>query len=582
MRNAAVRLDQLTHTPPRWIEPETIPPDVDLAALDAHPLIASILYRRGIRDAGAAREFLNQRRRHAPDHMGLPNIEAAIARIGAAIEGGERIGVFGDYDVDGITSTAILAQALRSASRDELILPALPERADGYGLSRHAIDSLADDGVTLLIAVDCGSSDHEHVAHAQGRGMGVVIFDHHHMAGCGPRGAITVSPQLDGSGRYHELTTAGIIYLAISALAQSGYDVADHQTNGESGFLDLVALGTVADVAPLTGVNRALVRDGITALQRTSRPGLDALMRIAEIERAALRASDIAFRLGPRLNAAGRLASPRLAFDLLMTRERREADRIAIELNRLNHTRRIKTDEIMANATLEITRLHGWETRPVYLIANEHWESGLLGPVASRLVEKFRRPVFVFRNDDGILHGSGRSIPGFNLVEALEGASPLLNRFGGHSLAAGATLDESKTQALQAHLEEAIAASGLSIPSPATLPIDADLDTEDLDPGTVHIVDRLEPFGKGNEVPRVRLRDVKVLRYSVMGRENTHLKVLVQTGNRQIEVVGWGAAWRSHELVRLRQIDVVGRLDLNRWNGRERLQMVLDDFRSSS
>lgn len=577
-----MRLDELTHTPPDWIEPDSIPPDVDLAALDSHPLIATILYRRGVRDAASARAFLDSRRRHAPDHLGLPNIERAITRIGVAIERGERVGVFGDYDVDGITSTAMLVQALRSASRDDLIFAALPERADGYGMSRHAIDTLAGAGVTLLIAVDCGSSDREHVAHARSRGMEVVIFDHHHMADCGPEGAITVSPQLDPSGRFHELTTAGIVYLVISALAQAGHDVADQQADGESAFLDLVALGTVADVAPLTGENRALVRDGITALKHTGRPGLDALMRIAEIERDTLRATDIAFRLAPRLNAAGRLASPHLAFDLLMAEDRRDAERIAAELNKLNHTRRIRTDELMADATLAITRLSDWQTRPVYLIANEHWDSGLLGPVASRLVEKFRRPVVVFRNDDGILHGSGRSVAGFNLVEALEGASPLLTRFGGHSLAAGAALEESNRQALQVHMEGAIAASGLTIPAPASLTIDANLDAADLDPRTVHVLDRLEPFGKGNDVPRFRLRDVQVLRYSAMGRENTHLKVLIQAGNRQIEVVGWGAAWRSHELVRLRQIDVVGRLDLNRWNGRERLQMVLEDFRPSA
>jgi len=578
-----VRLDQLTHTPPVWVEPEPIPPAVDLPSLASHALIATLLYRRGVRDAASAKAFLDGRRRHAPDHLGLPNIVPAIDRIGAAIERGERIGVFGDYDVDGITSTAMLVQALRSASggTEDAVIAALPERTDGYGMSRHAIDTLAGAGVTLLIAVDCGSSDHDHVAYANGLGMDVVILDHHHMADAGPVGAITVSPQLDSSGRYHELTTAGIVYLVISALAQAGYDVAGHHAEGESAFLDLVALGTVADVAPLTGANRTLVRDGLSVLQRTTRPGLDALMRVAEVDRNAVRATAIAFRLAPRLNAAGRMASPRLAFDLLMATDPRETEQIATELNKLNHTRRIKTDEILANATLMITRTPAWQTRPVFLIADAHWESGLLGPVASRLVDTFRRPVFVFRNDDGILHGSGRSVAGFNLVDALEGASPLLTRFGGHSMAAGAALEEPNRQALQAHLERAVAASGLTIPAPATLAIDADLAADDLDPRTIRLIDCLEPFGRGNEVPRFRLRDVEVLRYSSMGRENSHLKVLIQMGGRQIEVVGWGAAWRSRELVRLRRIDVVGRLDLNHWNGRERLQMLLEDFRAS-
>lgn len=576
-----MHLAQLAHVPPTWIEPEPIPASADPGSWHPDELIGSLLYRRGIRDRASAADFLDDRRRPAPDYLRLPNIERAINRIGDAIEKGQRIGIFGDYDVDGVTSTALLTLALRSIVGDDAVIPALPARIDGYGMNKRVIRDLAEAGVKLLIAVDCGSSDHEHAEYVSAIGMDLIILDHHRMADGGPEAAITVSPQLDGDVHFHDLTAVGVAYLLVSGLAQAGFPVAERHDHGEASFLDLVALGTVADVAPLRGVNRPLVRDGVRALQSASRIGVRALLRAAEIAPGAVTAEDIAFRIAPRINAAGRIDNPRLAFDLIMSEDRFEAECLARALEQLNQKRRMLTDRLMRDATIAVTGTPDWKTRSVLALHSPEWQSGLVGAAASRLVEELRRPVFVFREDKGILHGSARSVDGFNLVDALAGASSMLTRYGGHSLAAGVTLPKANLDRLEAHLETAMATSGLRIPSPRQLAIDADLPRDRLSTQTVHDLEPLAPFGTGNPVPLFRIRDARIQRYTTMGQEKQHLKITVQIGSRLLEAVCWGAAWRSSELVALRTIDLVGRLDINQWNGQERLQMVVEDFRPS-
>ncbi len=577
-----MHLVQMAHVPPTWIEPEPIPTDSDAGSWHPDPLIRALLYRRGIRDRTAVADFLDARRRPAPDHLRLPNIDRAIARIGEAVEKGERIGIFGDYDVDGITSTALLTLALRSIVGADRVTPALPERADGYGMNPRAIAEMATAGVKLLIAVDCGSSDHEHAALVSASGMDLIILDHHRMADYGPDGAITVSPQLDAGSNLHDLSAVGVAYLLVSGLAQAGFPVADGHDAGEARFLDLVALGTVADVSPLRGVNRALVRDGLRTLACSgTRPGVRALLDAAGLSPDAVTAEDIAFKIGPRINAAGRLESPCLAFDLLMTEEPREARRLAGALEALNQKRKVWTDRLMREATDAIGRKPGWKSRSVLALHSPEWPSGLVGAAASRLAEELRRPVLVFRDDGDVLHGSARSIDGFNLVDALTGASPLLTRYGGHSRAAGVTLPKANLERLETHLEESVTKSGLTIPSPRRIVIDADLAGDRLSPRTVRALAPLEPFGAGNPVPMFRIRDARVQRYTTMGQEKQHLKIAVTVGGRPLEAVLWSAAWRSSELLLVRTVDLVGRLEINAWNGQERLQMIAEDFRPS-
>lgn len=565
---------------PIWIDPEPIPEGVSLRALAQNPVVARMLYRRGITDTDAARAFLDPREQAAPIASVLPNLVAATTTVALAVERGEGIGVFGDYDVDGLTSTTLLVRSLRAATGDpSRVSSYIPSRTEGYGLNVAGIERLHAQGARLLIAVDCGSNDHEAVAHARSLGMDVVILDHHRIAAHTPDEAIVVSPQLLATqSPYHDLTGVGVAWLLISALAQQGVHVAEGDEQDERSYLDLVALGTVADVSRLDQINRPLVRDGLRQLRHTHRPGLRSLMALAKIDPATVSSTAISFSLAPRINAAGRMGDPNLALDLLMEDDPDRAASLAADLDAVNQRRRMQTDDVIAAAYAQISTIPGWETRPLFALHDRGWLGGLLGSVASRLGEEFGRPVLMFRNDGGILHGSARSVPGFDLVDGLSELDELLIRYGGHGQAAGITLPLDNLSHLVDGLSEQIGDAGLSIPVPPRIAIDDDLIEPDLTIQTVNEIKQLEPFGNANELPHVRIRGMRLDRYSTMGRDNSHLRLNLLLGRKSLTGLLWGGAERSRELLGARTVDVVGILEINHWNGRESLQLVLDDF----
>lgn len=576
-----MRIPPPLDTRPEWIVPEPIPPGSNLHELDASPLVAAILYRRGIRTREEADTFLHPTQGPAPDPFCIPNMLAAAERIVLAIHRNERIGVFGDYDADGITSTTILSQALGQALEPGRVISRLPDRAEGYGLNGAAIAEFAAAGVSLVIAVDCGSSDHISAAELVGRSIDLVIVDHHHMRDRGPASAITVSPQLDADPVCHDLTAAGVVYLLVCAIESRGIRVGAESQASASDYLDLVALGTVADVAPLTGVNRSLVARGVERMRASPRPGVLALIESAGRSVSSIAASDISFALAPRINAAGRMGSPRLAFDLLMTGNLVDARRLARDLEQVNIWRRSRSAQVLAEAWEILGREPGWSEQPVVALHHSDWEAGLVGAVASRLVADVRRPVLLFREQNGVLSGSARSIDGLNLVDTLQEVEPLLHRFGGHSLAAGLSLDAANLPAVRLHVADAVRASGMAVPTPTKVQIDATLPSTHLSLETVSDIARMEPFGRGNEQPMFRIAGAQLIRYSTIGQDRSHLKLLVKSGNRQIEAICWGAADRSRELVTSRTVDLVGKLERNSWNGQERLQMIVEDFRAT-
>jgi single-stranded-DNA-specific exonuclease len=564
---------------PVWIEPEPIPPTTSLEAIHRDSLIATLLYRRGIRDEAAARDFLDPRRRPAPPESIVPNLPAAIDRVAAAIDNRERIGIFGDYDVDGVTATALVVQALGYAIDRSHLLPVLPERADGYGLQPGGIDRIAKFGATLMICVDCGSTDHPNVAYARERGLDVVILDHHQMSDAGPEGAIVASPQLGADLGVQVLTGVGLTWLLVSGLAARGFPVTPAGGNEED-YLDLVALGTVADVAPLLGINRILVRQGLDVLRATRRPGISALISESRLSQKGLQASHIAFQLAPRINAAGRLASATAALQLLLSTDPREALLLAQDLNMHNLNRRSKQDLAVTDATKAITSLPDWQSRGFVTAVSPDWEPGLIGVIAGRLCETLRRPVIVFRKEGDVLIGSARSVKGFDIAEALRGVSHLLRKHGGHEQAAGLSLAASDLDAFTEAMLRAVEECGTSIPAPKEIRIDADLDEAHITPATVRAIAELQPFGQGNAQPVLRIRNAQLQKYTTLS-EGKHLKLFVKARSRQFEAIQWNAGWRSPQLVRARTLDLAGKLDINEFNGQTRLQMLLDDFREA-
>ena len=567
-----------------WHEPAALPEAH--ASLHADPLLGALLYGRGFRDPVAAARFLQRSPSAPPDPYQVPGMDAAVARVIRAIQSGETIAIFGDYDVDGVTSTALLVLALRGAmSRDSQVMTRLPTRDEGYGLSRAAIDDCAGGGAQLLIAVDCGSSDHQQVAYALGLGLDVVVLDHHQMADGdrGPEGAIVVSAQRldDPAAPARDLAAVGLAYLLASALAQEGYPLADGAP--ETDLQDLVALGTIGDVAPLGGINRALVRDGLDVLRARPRPGIAALCRVSEVSPANVDAEVVSFRLAPRLNAAGRMSHPDLALNLLLAEDAPAANRLAAELDALNTKRKIATERLISEAERCLVQDAGGLDHPFILVTGSGWNAGLLGIVAARMAERYGRPALVLNDDGNVTQGSARSVSGIDITAALASGAcrGLLSRFGGHGQAAGLALASADLPTFRSALAEAVLATGVRVPVTSELHLDAELPAGCLTLDTARTLAALEPFGVGNEKPLLLLRDAAVSRYTSIGRDRSHLKLFVRVGRREVPVLAWGSAKRSPEFISHRRWDLALTLGEDHWNGQPRLQVVAKDLRPS-
>ena len=562
--------------PAEWIDP--VPLEAGLPLLHSGPLIHAILARRlaGVSDAA---EFLNADPRPAPDPHLLPSMTEAVARIAGALRRNEPIGIFGDYDTDGVTSAALLTLALRTASGSQPIAVRLPLRQEGYGLSETGVEDLARAGVRLLVAVDCGSKDHAAVERARTLRMDVVVVDHHRITGPPSPHAIVASPQLREDAPYKTVSAAGIAYLLATALARDGFDTGGGVGKEPTALLDLAMIGLVGDVSSLTGVNRALVRDGLRQMRQNLRPGLRALCESAGIDPGALSSTHIAFQVSPRLNAPGRLGDPRPAYELLVTQDGRRAEHLAEQAEKANQRRKLLQDRVLRDIEAALAADPKQLERRVLIFAGSGWEPGIVGLAASKLAEKHDRPVIVLNVADGIASGSARSVPGFDITSALAESARVLNRFGGHERAAGLALPAPNVRDLDDALQHAIAGSQAAPPGPPRLAIDADLEPGRLRLETARMIQDLGPFGEGNPVPLLRISRMPIRGYTVMGREKQHLKILTAAGANDGEAILWGGANRSRELVGARHVDLVGILETNVWNGTSRVQLRLADFR---
>jgi single-stranded-DNA-specific exonuclease len=533
-------------------------------------VLAQVLVRRGLEDPDAARAFLEPREAHDP--RGFAGIERALSTIQAHVAGGGRIVVHGDYDVDGVCATAILVRALRAlgggAPRAEPVVGwFLPHRErDGYGLSAATVARLAERGTSLLITVDCGITAVEEVAEARRLGLDVIVTDHHAPRADGqlPDAAI-VHPAVCGYP-CPELCGSGVAFKLAQAL---GAPTADQD-------IELVALATVADLVPLRGENRRLVRDGMAALASTARPGLRALLEVSGVDPSALDTHAIGFRLAPRINAAGRVRSAEAGLELLLTEDPQRATEIADELDALNHERRAVEERIGWEAESQVAELGD---RPAYVLAAEDWHPGVIGIVASRVVERHHRPAILIACQTGRLaQGSGRSIPGFDLLAALHAGAEHLERFGGHRAAAGLTIAPDRIDAFRAAVE----AHAASVLTPKLLTpverIDAVASGADLGLDVAEELLALEPCGMGNPrtrllVPGARFSDVRT-----MG-EGRHARFSVGSGGVLARAVAFGCDGRPAERLD-GPLDATFRLERNVWRGAVEPRLVLSHARA--
>lgn len=533
--------------------------------LGLYPVTARVLAARGIESVGQAEAFLAPTLDALHSPFAFTAMEAAVERLLAAIDRGERIVVHGDYDVDGITGTVVLLVALRALGADIDYL--VPHRVDdGYGLKPQGIDRAHDMGARVVVAVDCGITALAAAERARARGIDLIIADHHEPGKELPEALALLNPRLPDAGYPEDdLAAVGVAF----KLARGVLQRHPRGLRGTS-LTKLVALGTVADMVPLTGENRVVTHHGLRGLADAINPGLRALMELAGV-RAPVSETDIGFRLAPRINAAGRLGHPKDAVEMFLSEDPGAARRWAQKLHETNARRR----EIEAAVLEQALQQQPADGAAVVVAAGQGWHRGVIGIVASRLVETWRRPALVLALEESRAFGSARSIPGFNIVGALSGVADLLQEFGGHRQAAGLQMDSANVEALRATLagrggEELETALQRS----AELVCDAELELDDGALGLARELERLAPFGIGNPRPRLLCRDLRVEAPPQVLKEQ-HLKLRLSGGHRPVDALAWRRAELADGIAVGDRVDIVAKLGVNRYHGRGEAQLEI-------
>ena len=516
--------------------PWSLPADLETDALSGHvpPAIAQVLVRRGIDTPQRLSALLDPPHKLPYDPLRITGMDIALKRLYAAVNNGERVGIFGDFDVDGITGTAIIFEGLTSLG--VLVTPYLPHRVDeGHGLSNAAIDTMSQQGVTLIVTVDTGITSFEEVDYAKSLGVDVIITDHHLPHDGVPNAVTSLNPKLPGGDYpFFELCGAGIGFKLVQGLFEF------YGQPWDPGLLELAALGTIADLVPLLDENRYLVREGLRELANTRRPGLRALYSSARVDPDEITAETVSFQIAPRLNSAGRMGDPMDSFKLLTTTSPEEAGALTHKLESLNMERRAASEEAYVIADQLVEDLG--ELPPLLVISDERFLRGVAGLIAGRLVDRHRRPAVVFAVEGEYSVASGRSIPEFNIVAAMESCEDLLVRFGGHSQAAGLTVATKDIPQLKSRLE-AYSAESLETQSLIrTVEIDAEISFDELDETMIRWINDLEPYGPGNPRPVFASMGVKVLETFHMGREQQHLRLRVEMNGARFTALAFNQA----------------------------------------
>lgn len=528
--------------------------------------VATWLRRLGHDGSETTERFLSPRLAHLSSPEGMVDRGAAADRIASAIRRGERIAIFGDYDCDGITSAAILTEIVRALGGE--VVPLLASRYDGgYGLSGPASERVLESSAKLLVTCDCGSSDHESLVRLRERGVDAVVIDHHLVPDAPLPAVAFLNPHRPECGfPYKGLASCGLAMSLGAALRTSLGQKLDVRA-----WLDLVAIGTIADVAPLDGDNRALVRAGLVALENPVRPGLRALFELAKMSGGCrVSARDVAFRIAPRLNAPGRLGSPDLALELLLSRTDDDARSLAARIEQISGKRR-ELQEAMAQEAVEEIEREKWAERGAIVVGRDGWSSGIVGIVAGRLADRYGVPVIVIGFEGGSGRGSVRGPKGSQLYDALERVSPLLDRFGGHQAACGLDVQAARLSELRSAFEAAVRAGAGSSPESSGATDAVRLDPEDAPLRVVEDVERLEPCGEGNPAPKFLVEGRVTQARPVKGG---HLKLEITTNGRVLRCFGISMGDRAEELTG--DITVVGELRRDTYRGGDAVEMRVE------
>ncbi len=536
------------------------------------PLIVQLLYNRGLTEPSQVESFIAADKRLLGDPYLLPDMPRAVARIYQALLSGESMAIYGDFDADGISATALLVQGLTSLGGKAI--PYIPHRlTEGYGLRTAALENLYRQGISLVITVDCGITALSQVKKAQRMGLDIIITDHHTPLPEIPPALALVNPKLPNSTYpFSQLSGVGVALKLLQALLQGMGK--EEQVNE---LMDLVALGTIADMAPLLGENRYLVKQGLKLINTAPRLGVKQMITQSRLNPGSLDAESISWVLAPMLNAAGRVAHAMSSYKLLMTDSPQEAEELSIWLEQKNTERQKLTQKALAKAREQVL---AQEISTLLIASDKDYPAGIIGLVAGKLSEEFYRPAIVIKTGERISNGSCRSIPEFNIILALNQCSSLLTEFGGHSQAAGFTLPTKNLPRLQQELLQMATTQLAGVELRPRLDIDAEVTLPDLGGNTLGAIQQLAPFGQGNPAPTFLSRGVEVTNCSTIGSNGGHLKFKLKQGGTVWDGIAFRFGNYLAEVSPL--LDIVYNLEIDRWGGRERLRLNILDFAPTS
>ena len=535
-------------------------------------LLAKILINRDLVEDDKINVFLNPTRRDFHNPYLMPDMEKAVDRIVKAIENKEKMIIYGDYDVDGITSITVLKKFL--LDRNSIVTEYIPDRLnEGYGLNKEAIKKIVDEGNQLMITVDCGISGIEEIDYANSLGIETIVTDHHEPGEVLPNAiAVVDAKRKDNKYPFNQLAGVGVVFKLIQAIGQK----LNLEEKEYLKYLDIVCIGTISDIVPLVDENRVIAKLGIKLVEVTKNIGLKTLLDVSGYK--TVDSTTISFGLAPRINACGRMGHAEEGLKLFLTEDIKEAQEIAKRLNEYNKERQETEKRIFDEALVEIEKQK--EEKNVIVLGKEGWHHGVIGIVSSKVTEMYFKPsILICFEEDGIGKGSGRSVPGFDLYEALSKCNNNIDRFGGHSMAIGITVAKENFEAFKKDFEEYAQNSNISDIIPI-INIDEEVEAKDISVRAVAELSMLEPFGEANKMPLFLYKNLKINSIRALS-EGKHIKLTLKDDNFLIDAIGFNLGYLTEEYRIGDKIDVVGTLEINRFNGIESVQINLKDIRKS-
>lgn len=542
-------------------------------------VVTQILTQRGVTPNDQDRFFRPNYDRDLHDPFLFRDMEKVVTRIELARQKGERVGVFGDFDADGVTSSVVIRETLEALGIDFIVH--IPHKIEeGHGLSRKALARFSTEGVSLILTLDCGMMNHAEIAEANRLGMDVIVVDHHHVPEVLPEAFAIINPKiLDDTYPFRELCGAGTSFKVATALYRR---LLPERVDELKWLLDVVAIGTVADVMPLIGENRTLVKYGLIVLQKTKRPGLQEMYVVGRIEidgEHAPNARMIAFQIAPRINAASRMAHAETAHELLATHDRVQARLLALELESYNVARQ-KVSQTAAENVRAVAEQR-FANEKFIIAEGPEFPLGVVGLVAGKVAHELGKPTGVFQRGETTSTGSFRSIPGFSIIEALEVCSDLFEKFGGHEQAAGLTIQNNRMADFIERFKKIVDERLKHVETVPELLIDAELHPADLSLDLVQSLSSLAPFGEGNPEPIFQLSELEVREARTVGKDAKHWKLTLGHGSLSatLDAVGWSMVSKHADLRAGEQLSIVCQIEENSWNGRSSLQLKLLDLK---